>query len=200
MSSRIEIRARVRSMCWRMSYDEDWSGWLRSGFGSGGNTAGLVGEIGGKGSRLKVLPLQRTMFCAETSELRKGGGEKIVDCWFWKIVDCLSWEEGLEDFDCWFWEELIKGRLKLGGSGLRNGTRMFDCRNGLKVEFRKGGREVHTRGGSLERVWTLWALSKPHTCLPWGRGTFSSGFRMIATLGGCWGFWFWPCWGTGAWF
>ena len=118
-----------------MSYDEDWSGWLRSGLGLGGNTASLIGGIGGKSSRLKVLPLRRTIFWAITSELRKGGGGgKIVDLLSWegggrgKIVDCLSWEEGLEDLDSWFWKELIKGKLKLGGSGLRNGTRMFGCK------------------------------------------------------------------------
>ena len=140
------------------------------------------------------------MFCAETSELRKGGGGKIVDFWFRKIVNCWSWEEGLENLDCWFWGELIKGKLKLGGLGLRNGTRMFGCWNGLGVGFKKGGRGVRTRGGSLERVWTPWALSKSHPCLPWGKGTCSSGFKIIATLRGYWGFWFWPGWGTGAWF
>ena len=144
-----------------MSYEEDCSRWLRSGFGSGGNTAGLVGGMGGKGSWLKVLPLRRTMFCAETSELRKGGGGKIVDFWFWKIFDCWSWEgggrgkifdrwswkEGGKIFDCWFGKELIKGRLTLGELGFRNGIRMFSCWNGLGVGFRKGG-----RGSYLWRV------------------------------------------------
>ena len=58
----IDIHADVWSMCCRMSYKEDWSGLLNNRFGSGGNTIGQIGRIGGSGSWLKVLPLHRIMF------------------------------------------------------------------------------------------------------------------------------------------